>query len=60
MTAPDVCRSLAEVGLITIVGGIDSEPTRAKLVASGVSLGQGPLFGPPQLVASDAVGTAAA
>jgi len=46
--------------LITIVGGIDSEPTRAKLVASGVSLGQGPLFGPPQLVASDAVGTAAA
>lgn len=60
MMAPDVCRSLAEVGLITIVGGIDSEPTRAKLVASGVSLGQGPLFGRPQLVASDAVGTAAA
>jgi EAL domain-containing protein (putative c-di-GMP-specific phosphodiesterase class I) len=60
MTAPDVCRSLAEVGLITIVGGIDSESTRAKLVASGVSLGQGPLFGRPQLVASDAVGTAAA
>jgi EAL domain-containing protein (putative c-di-GMP-specific phosphodiesterase class I) len=60
MTAPDACRSLAEVGLITIVGGIDSEPTRAKLVASGVSLGQGPLFGRPQLVASDAVGTAAA
>jgi cyclic-di-GMP phosphodiesterase TipF (flagellum assembly factor) len=60
MTAPDVCRSLAEVGLITIVGGIDSESTRAKLVASGVSLGQGPLFGRPQLVASDAIGTAAA
>ena len=60
MAAPDVCRSLAELGLITIVQGIDSETTRAKVVASGVSLGQGPLFGPPQMVASDAVGTAAA
>lgn len=60
MAAPDVCRSLAEIGLITIVEGIDSETTRAKVVASGVSLGQGPLFGPPQMIAPDAIGTAAA
>ncbi len=61
MMAPDeVCRSLAELGLVTMVEGIDSEATRAKVVASGVTLGQGPLFGPPQLIASDAVGTAAA
>ncbi len=60
MPAPDVCRSLAELGLITIVEGIDSEMTRAKVVARGVSLGQGPLFGPPQLIAADALGTAAA
>ena len=60
MPAPDVCRSLAELGLITIVEGIDSEMTRAKVVASGVSLGQGQLFGAPQLIAADALGTAAA
>ncbi len=60
MAAPDVCRSLAELGLTTIIEGIDSETTRAKVVASGVSLGQGPLFGPPQMIASDAIGTAAA
>lgn len=60
MPAPDVCRSLAELGLITIVERIDSEMTRAKVVASGVSLGQGPLFGAPQLIAADALGTAAA
>ncbi len=60
MAAPDVCRSLAELGLITIVEGIDSETARAKIVASGVSLGQGSLFGPPQMIAPDAVGTAAA
>jgi len=60
MAAADVCRSLAELGLITIVEAIDSETTRAKVMASGVSLGQGPLFGPPQVIASDAIGTAAA
>ncbi len=60
MTAADVSRSLAEVGLIPIVAGIDSEMTRAKVVASGVSLGQGSLFGPPQMIPTDALGTAAA
>jgi EAL domain-containing protein (putative c-di-GMP-specific phosphodiesterase class I) len=56
----DVCRSLAEIGLITIVDSIDSEATRAKVVSSGVTLGQGPLFGAPQLLATDTIGTAAA
>jgi len=60
MPPAEVCRSLAEVGLITIVTGIDSELTRANVVASGVSLGQGSLFGPPQTIAGDALGTAAA
>ena len=60
MPAPEVCRSLAEVGLITIVEGIDSEMTRGKVVASGVSLGQGPLFSPPRMIATDTLGTAAA
>jgi EAL domain-containing protein (putative c-di-GMP-specific phosphodiesterase class I) len=60
MAPADVCRSLAEIGLITIVEGIDSEAMRAKVVASGVTLGQGPLFGAPQLLAADTIGTAAA
>jgi hypothetical protein len=46
--------------LITIVDSIDSEATRAKVVSSGVTLGQGPLFGAPQLLATDTIGTAAA
>jgi cyclic-di-GMP phosphodiesterase TipF (flagellum assembly factor) len=56
----DVCRSLAEIGLITIVDSIDSEATRAKVVSSGATLGQGPLFGAPQRLATDTIGTAAA
>ena len=51
--ATDVCRFFSELGLMVIAVRLDSEMTRTKVVASGVSLGEGPLFGPPQMLAAD-------
>ena len=51
MPADEVCRSLSELGLTVIVGGIADEPTRDKVLDAGASLGQGALFGAPATVA---------
>lgn len=47
MPAEDVCRSLGELGLTLIVGNIGDEMTRDRVLAAGVPLGQGGLFGAP-------------
>lgn len=47
MPADEICRSLSELGLTVIVTGIDDEATRDRVLAAGVPLGQGALFGPP-------------
>lgn len=63
MPGHEVCSYLDEMGLTLIVDRIDSEPARAKVVESGVRLGQGPLFGDPLSVPSEptrGLGTAAA
>jgi len=51
MPATEVCRSLNEIGLTVIVGGITDEETRDKVLDAGASLGQGALFGVPAAVA---------
>lgn len=51
MPADEVCRSLEELGLTVIVGGIADEPTRDKVLDAGAPLGQGALFGAPATVA---------
>lgn len=52
MAAEEVCRSLSELGLTVVVTNVNDEATRGKVLAAGVPLGQGALFG-----ASVAVGT---
>jgi cyclic-di-GMP phosphodiesterase TipF (flagellum assembly factor) len=47
MPATEVCRNLSELGLTLIVSDIDDEPTRGQVLAVGVPLGQGALFGAP-------------
>jgi EAL domain-containing protein (putative c-di-GMP-specific phosphodiesterase class I) len=47
MSAEEVCRNLGELGLTLIVTNIGDEATRDGVLAAGVPLGQGPLFGPP-------------
>ena len=50
MAGDEVCRNLGELGLTLIVGNIDDEAMRAEVLAAGVPLGQGALFGPPEAV----------
>jgi EAL domain-containing protein (putative c-di-GMP-specific phosphodiesterase class I) len=47
MGADEVCRNLGELGLTLIVGNIDDEAVRARVLEAGVPLGQGGLFGSP-------------
>lgn len=47
MGADEVCRNLGELGLTLIVGNIDDEAMRARVLTAGVPLGQGGLFGAP-------------
>ncbi|MFA5899530.1 MAG: EAL domain-containing protein [Hyphomicrobium sp.] len=47
MPAADVCRNLSELGLTLIVCNIDDEAKRDVVLAAGVPLGQGALFGEP-------------
>lgn len=47
MPADEVCRSLAELGLTLIVTNVNDEATRDRVLAAGVPLGQGALFGAP-------------
>lgn len=58
MGAADVCRNLSELGLTLIVTNIDDEATRDKVLAIGVPLGQGALFGGPTTVAGNAFAAA--
>ena len=51
MPADEVCRSLNELGLTVIVGGIADEQMRDKVLDAGAPLGQGALFGAPASVA---------
>jgi EAL domain-containing protein (putative c-di-GMP-specific phosphodiesterase class I) len=53
MAADEVCRNLSELGLTLIVGGIADETVRGQVIAAGVPLGQGTLFGAPVPVASE-------
>jgi EAL domain-containing protein (putative c-di-GMP-specific phosphodiesterase class I) len=53
MAANEVCRNLSELGLTLIVGNIDDEALRAQVLAAGVPLGQGALFGAPVSVVGD-------
>ncbi|MEI9900368.1 MAG: EAL domain-containing protein [Hyphomicrobium sp.] len=47
MPAEEVCRSLSDLGLTLIVTNINDEATRDKVLAAGVPLGQGALYGAP-------------
>jgi len=49
--ANDICRYLGDFGLTLIVGDIDQEAKRTKVLNFGAPLGQGPLFGAPQAIA---------
>jgi len=62
MSAAQVARHLGELGLFVIVGRVNDESTRAKILQAGVPLAQGRLFGPPMPVpdAPAGSGTAAA
>jgi len=53
MAADEVCRNLSELGLTLIVGNIDDETLRGQVLAAGVPLGQGALFGAPAPVPGD-------
>lgn len=46
----DICQHLAALGLTLIVGKIDDENARAKILGFGAVLGQGALFGSPRPV----------
>ena len=51
--AQDICRHLAKAGLSLIVGKINDETARAKILSLGAVLGQGLLFGTPRPVRAD-------
>lgn len=58
MSAADVCRSLSELGLTLVVTNINDEATRERVLAAGVPLGQGALFGAPVAVGTNAFAAA--
>ena len=51
--AQDICQHLARAGLSLIVGKINDETARAKIMGFGAVLGQGLLFGTPRPVRAD-------
>ena len=53
MSGEEVCRNLSELGLTLIVDNIGDEAVRAQMLAAGVPLGQGPLYGTPLPVPGD-------
>ena len=53
MSGEEVCRNLSELGLTLIVDNIGDEAARAQMLAAGVPLGQGPLYGAPLPVPGD-------
>ncbi|MFN3625772.1 MAG: diguanylate phosphodiesterase, partial [Hyphomicrobium sp.] len=58
MPAEEVCRSLAELGLTVVVTNVNDEAIRDKVIAAGVPLGQGTLFGAPLPVGANAFAAA--
>lgn len=46
----DICRHFAGLGMTVIVGGVDDEAVRARILGFGVLFGQGVLFGGPRPV----------
>jgi cyclic-di-GMP phosphodiesterase TipF (flagellum assembly factor) len=53
MSGEEVCRNLSELGLTLIVDNIGDEAVRAQMLAAGVPLGQGALYGTPVPVPGD-------
>jgi EAL domain-containing protein (putative c-di-GMP-specific phosphodiesterase class I) len=53
MSGEEVCRNLSELGLTLIVDNIGEEAVRAQMLAAGVPLGQGALYGAPLPVPDD-------
>ncbi|MCL4768568.1 MAG: EAL domain-containing protein [Hyphomicrobiaceae bacterium] len=63
LPAADLCRRLAGSGLTLIAVGLEGEEQLDAVLAAGVPLGRGPLFGPPRPVKAEALrqaGSAAA
>lgn len=58
MAADEVCRSLSELGLTVVVTNVNDEATRDRVLAAGVPLGQGGLFGAPVSVGANAFAAA--
>jgi len=58
MAAEEVCRNLNELGLTLVVGNVNDEETRDRVLAAGVPLGQGVLFGAPAAGPGDAFAAA--
>lgn len=51
--ATDICKHLERAGLAVIVGRIDDDEQRARILELGAVFGQGALFGTPQRVRAD-------
>ncbi len=49
----DICRHLRALGLLAIVGHIRDDEQANALKLLGVTLGQGPMFGPRELITAD-------
>lgn len=50
LASADICRYLAQLGLVLVVGRIDDEQTLAQILSLGVPFGQGALIGAPKPV----------
>lgn len=48
--ASDLCRYFSELGFAVIVSGIDDDAARSTLMACGVTLGQGQIYGEPRAI----------
>jgi len=55
LSAADLCQRLSAAGLTLVVCGLESEEQLDSLLAAGVPLGQGPLFGVPRPIRAEAL-----
>ena len=55
LPAADLCQRLSGAGLTLVVCGLESEEQLDNLLAAGVPLGQGPLFGVPRPIRAEAL-----
>jgi len=58
--AADICRHLANFGLILIVGGIDDDWLLARILGFGVLFGKGALFGGPRPLKEEVIASSTA